>query len=106
MTFHEFENTLPHSSPPSELSSLLKALWFDAQGDWEHAHQLAQDVNTMAGSWIHAYLHRKEGDRSNAQYWYHRAGKKMPAYSLEKEWKELVIAFLSDSSLSDDNTFC
>lgn len=96
MTLLDFENTLQQSRPPIETSPLLKALWYDARGDWEHAHQLAQDVKTMAGSWIHAYLHRKEGDRSNAQYWYHRAGKKMPAYTLEQEWKELVIALLSD----------
>lgn len=102
MTFQDFENTLRQATPPAEFSPLLKALWFDGRGDWEQAHHLAQDVNTMSGSWIHAYLHRKEGDRSNAQYWYHRAGKKMPANSLEQEWKELVIALLSDSSLSQD----
>lgn len=106
MTLQDFENTLQQSSPPAGTSVLLQALWFDARGEWEQAHQLAQDVNTMAGSWIHAYLHRKEGDRSNAQYWYHRANKKMPAYSLEQEWKELVIAFLSHPSLNNDPDFC
>ena len=106
MNLQDFENTLKQSKPPAELSPLLKALWFDAQGDWEYAHELAQDVNTTGGSWIHAYLHRKEGDRSNAQYWYHRAGKKMPAVSLEQEWKELVTAFLTDSSLSEGADIC
>ena len=94
MTFPDFKNTLHQSLPPAELSTLLKALWFAARGDWDKAHDLAQDVNTHEGSWIHAYLHRKEGDHSNAQYWYHRANKKMPAYSLEQEWEELVQAFL------------
>lgn len=104
MDLLDFENSLRQSTPPTKLSSLLKALWFDAHGDWERAHQLAQEVNTMGGSWVHAYLHRKEGDRSNALYWYHRAGKKMPATPLEQEWKELVIAFLHDPSLHDDTT--
>jgi hypothetical protein len=95
MTFQDFINTLHQSSPPSEISPLLKALWFDARGEWDKAHDVAQEVNTPDGSWIHAYLHRKEGDRSNAQYWYHRANKKLPVYSLEQEWEELVTVFLT-----------
>lgn len=79
------------------MPALLKALWHDARGEWDKAHDLAQDVNNKDGSWIHAYLHRKEGDRSNAQYWYHRANQKMPAYSLEQEWEELVNVFLSEN---------
>jgi len=95
MTFQDFKNTLNQSSPPSEISPLLKALWFDARGEWDKAHDVAQEVNTPDGSWIHAYLHRKEGDRSNAQYWYQRANKKLPVYSLEQEWEELVTVFLT-----------
>lgn len=102
MTFQDFNNSLNQLTPPVELSPLLKALWFDARGNWEHAHHFVQDVNTMEGSWIHAYLHRKEGDRSNALYWYHHAGKKMPAYTLEQEWKELVIAFLSGATVPEE----
>jgi hypothetical protein len=94
MTFQDFKNTLHQKSPPSEISPLLKALWFDAHGEWGKAHDVAQEVNTPEGSWIHAYLHRKEGDRSNSQYWYHRANKKMPVYTLEQEWEELVTEFL------------
>jgi hypothetical protein len=93
MTLTEFKDTLNNNTPP-EMPTLLKALWHDGQGDWNKAHELAQDVNTPEGSWIHAYLHRKEGDQSNAQYWYNRASQKMPRYSLEQEWEELVTTFL------------
>jgi hypothetical protein len=93
MTLTEFKDTLNNSTPP-EMPTLLKALWHDRRGDWNKAHELAQDVNTPEGSWIHAYLHRKEGDQSNAQYWYNRAKQRMPRYSLEQEWEELVAAFL------------
>ena len=71
-------------------------MWYDGKGDWHKAHDIAQDIHTREGSWIHAYLHRKEGDLSNAQYWYHRANQKMPTYDLSKEWEELVIAFLEN----------
>jgi hypothetical protein len=94
VTFLEFKNSLKSPTPP-QVATLLKALWHDARGEWNSAHDLAQEVNTQDGSWIHAYLHRKEGDRSNAQYWYHRANRKMPDYSLEQEWEELVNVFLS-----------
>jgi hypothetical protein len=97
VTLAEFRASLNNSTPP-QVSTLLIALWHDGRGEWDKAHDLTQDVNTTDGSWIHAYLHRKEGDRSNAQYWYHRANKKMPTYSLEQEWEELVTGFLSATS--------
>ena len=93
MTHSEFKTSLNYSTPPS-VTTLLKALWHDARGEWDKAHDLAQNVNTPDGSWIHAYLHRKEGDRSNAQYWYNRAKRNMPDYSLEQEWEELVRELL------------
>ena len=94
MTFEEFKLSLQQSSPPASLNTLAKALWFDGKGDWEGAHNLAQDVETNDGSWVHAYLHRKEGDVGNASYWYHRAGKKMPTVPLEDEWVSIVKALL------------
>jgi hypothetical protein len=94
MSFEEFKSSLRQSSPPANLSALAQALWFDGKGDWEAAHNLAQDVNTNDGSWVHAYLHRKEGDVGNASYWYHRAGKKMATASLEEEWSAIVKALL------------
>ena len=95
MTLQEFKTSLSSSTPPQNISEYLKALWFDAKGDWDKAHNIVQDIHSNNGSWIHAYLHRKEGDISNADYWYSRAGKKRPAASLEKEWDEIVVAFLS-----------
>ena len=76
------------------MSILLKALWHDAEGDRHKAHELAQDVVSPDGSWVHAYLHRKEGDVSNASYWYRHAGKVPASTSLEAEWEEIVAALL------------
>jgi hypothetical protein len=92
MTVSEFKSSLDKQQPPP-VAVLLQALWHDARGDWENAHNIAQDITSKEGSWIHAYLHRKEGDQFNAQYWYNRANRTMPAYSLEKEWEEIVKHF-------------
>lgn len=95
MTITEFEKTLSHDSPPENINPLLAALWHERKGDWEAAHNIAQDINTSDGSWIHAYLHRVEGDRGNASYWYHRAGKPFPQVAVADEWRSLVTNFLS-----------
>jgi hypothetical protein len=79
---------------PKNLPQLLQAMWYDHQGNWEASHNIAQEINSREGSWVHAYLHRKEGDQSNAMYWYHLAGKNMPSITLEKEWEEIVKALL------------
>jgi hypothetical protein len=79
---------------PDNLSVYLKSLWNDGKGDWEQSHYIIQDVDDKDAAWIHAYLHRKEGDTGNADYWYSRAGRKRPAISLQEEWEELVKAFL------------
>lgn len=95
MTFQEYNSSLSASKPPEGLSDLLRALWCDGKGDWEGAHNIAQDIQSTEGAWIHAYLHRKEGDHGNAAYWYRRAGKPVPRLSLEEEWEQLAVAFLS-----------
>ena len=89
-----FRESLSGSIPPQNSSVYLNALWYDAKGDWDQAHNLIQDVEDKNASWIHAYLHRKEGDIINADYWYRRAGKKRSPFSLEKEWEELVSALI------------
>ncbi len=94
MTFDEFKTSLAEDTPPENISLYLTSLWFDGKNNWEQAHEIAQDINDTNGSWLHAYLHRKEGDFSNAGYWYRRAGKLTPAYSLQQEWKEMVLNFL------------
>ena len=93
MTLQEFKTSLEEQQPPP-VAVLLQALWYEAKGDWEKAHNLAQDVHTPDGSWIHAYLHRVEGDISNAQYWYHKANRKMPKVSLKEEWEDIANGLL------------
>jgi hypothetical protein len=94
MTFTEFITSLQENEPPKNMSALLKALWYDGKDDWESSHNIAQDIGDNNGSWIHAYLHRKEGDLSNARYWYSRAGKDEPRTSLKEEWESLVKTFI------------
>ncbi len=91
MTLDEFKKLVAQrSEPPEDLPVLLSALWHDARGDWDTAHGIAQDVSGSDGSWVHAYLHRKEGDLSNARYWYGRAGKPECQSPLPEEWEQLV----------------
>lgn len=90
MTYEEFTASLTHDDPPADLLPLLLALWYDGKGDWEMSHNIAQDIETNDGAQIHAYLHRKEGDNWNADYWYRRAGTDRPSLSLEEEWESLV----------------
>lgn len=92
MTFEEFRSA---TSEPDELAAPLRALWQDAEGNWESAHRLVQDDASAEAAWVHAYLHRKEGDAANAGYWYARAGKPRFDGSLESEWEEMVQVLLS-----------
>ena len=94
MTLDEFRRTTSDDHPPANLPAPLLALWYDAHGDWTAAHETAQDIKDATGSWIHAYLHRKEGDLGNAGYWYHRAGRPEPSGTLDAEWEEIVEALL------------
>lgn len=97
MTIDAFRSSLSGTHPPQNVSELLKAMWYEAKNDWEAAHNIAQDIHSEDGSWIHAYLHRKEGDQGNAAYWYLRAGKPVPHVTLEEEWKEITAALLKMS---------
>jgi hypothetical protein len=95
MTFDVFRASLSAKSPPPNLPAPLVALWHDARGDWETAHRVAQDVDDDAGAWVHAYLHRKEGDLGNAAYWYRRANKPRTVVALDAEWEEIARALLA-----------
>jgi len=97
MTFNEFRTSLS-TVIPSSISPYLQSLWYDAKGDWEKAHTIIQDIEDNNASWIHAYLHRKEGDIGNADYWYRLAGKKRPSISLEEEWEAIVETLLYKSA--------
>lgn len=89
-----FKRALNQDAPPDGLSALLKALWHEHKGDWTRAHEIAQDIETPEAAWVHAYLHRREGDISNAGYWYRQAGKPVNRGDLDEEWREIVAALL------------
>ena len=90
-----FKESLVVDKPDAQLSTILKSLWYDAKGDWDQAHALIDQLADRDSAWVHAYLHRKEGDIWNADYWYARAKKSRPSYSLEEEWANLVAYFLN-----------
>jgi len=94
MTLEEFLTIKDSGVIPEDLPALLQSLLLDADGDWESAHRIAQKNYTPQGAWVHAYLHRKEGDLGNAGYWYRNAGRNMPDMSLEEEWEYIVIELL------------
>jgi hypothetical protein len=94
MTLADFHRTLDSPAPPAGISAPLLALWHDARGDWDRAHGIAQDLDDETGARIHAYLHRKEGDASNAAYWYRRAGRSAERGDLDEEWAGLVEELL------------
>jgi hypothetical protein len=88
MSVDEFRRST--GGDPPALPPALLALWHDARGDWTAAHEAAQRDETAAGAWVHAYLHRREGDLGNASYWYSRAGRKVPACGVEAEWDQIA----------------
>jgi len=96
--YDEFSQTLVESTPHDDWPEALKSLWYDAKGDWEASHNIAQDMHNSMGSWIHAYLHRKEGDDFNAGYWYCQAGRSFPIISLKEELQEMVEFVLAHRS--------
>jgi hypothetical protein len=91
MTFQEFSHS---AIVPVGISPSLQALWFDHRGDWDRAHALAQEAGGRDGAWVHAYLHRKEGDEMNAGYWYARAGRPAATGDLAAEWESIARALL------------
>ena len=104
-TLSDFLHDLKEKDRPSaSMPDHLNALWWERKGDWNTAHDLAQDAGTQSGDWVHAYLHRIEGDLGNAAYWYRRANKTVKTNeSLEEEWEELVIYFLKSFPNSGGN---
>lgn len=94
MSVEDFRQ-LARGDPPPGLSGALRALLEDARGDWSAAHEAAQADDGPAGAWVHAYLHRKEGDVGNAAYWYRRAGRPMPKSGLEAEWEQIAGELLA-----------
>lgn len=94
MKLSEFELSLTGTEPPAALPAVLRALWLDARGRWDLAHEIVQEEAGAPAAWVHAYLHRKEGDLGNARYWYRRAGRPVPGGPPEDEWRTIVATFL------------
>ena len=99
MTLEEFQKS---GNEPAGLTPPLRALWHDARGDWDAAHRIAQEDDSRDAAWVHAYLHRKEGDISNARYWYARAGRTAHPGSLEEEWQVIVSNLLTSSGPNEE----
>jgi len=97
MTLEDFYQSLSANEPPAEITPALAGLWWDAKGDWDRAHNCLQQAKNVDGSWVHAYLHRKEGDRENAAGWYSRAEKSFCNESLEHEWRAITRELLTNS---------
>ena len=97
MNPEDFKASLAQSEPPDSLSAPLLALWRDAKQDWARAHALVDELETTDGMAVHAYLHRKEGQASNAEYWYQRAGRGFYRTTLDEEWQALVEGLLSNT---------
>jgi hypothetical protein len=94
MTVQEFQASLANRSPPDGLRATLRALWFAGRDLWDKAHEVVQDEGGAEAAWVHAYLHRKEGDLDNAGYWYRRARRTMPSSGLDEEWVTIVATLL------------
>ena len=97
MDLEAFKSSLGQKDAPAGLGRVVEGLWWDAKGDWDKAHECAQAQDDRDGAWLHAYLHRKEGDAENAAYWYRRAGKPVATGPLAREWEAIARASLGGS---------
>jgi hypothetical protein len=95
VTLQDFKTSINAEAPPANISPALRALWHDARGEWDAAHGVAQAVEDESGAWVHAYLHRKEGDAQNAAYWYRRARQPVATDALAVEWDRIASSLLA-----------
>lgn len=98
MTLAQLRASLSQTQPPANLPPLLAALWWEAKGDWNQAHEIAQAEESPDAAWVHAYLHRKEGDIANSTYWYNRARQPRCSLPLGAEWEQITAALLTRST--------
>lgn len=98
MNAADFIASLGGAAPAPELSAPLAGLWWAAKGDWDRAHTIVQDESSRDAAWVHAYLHRVEGDLGNAGYWYRQAGQPTARDSLEAEWQRIAAALLGSTT--------
>ncbi len=94
MDLETFREYLSKDDVPNNVPALLQALWHDAKGNWQRAHELAQSQSGTDAAAVHAYLHRKEGNLGNADYWYRRAGRSRKDIPLSVEWDNLARELL------------
>jgi TPR repeat protein len=90
MQLPTFKQSIKDAVPPANITVYLLAMWYDANDNWDKAHTIVDSLDDATACWVHAYLHRKEGDLGNADYWYRKAAKKRPEYSLNEEWEAIV----------------
>jgi hypothetical protein len=95
MELAQFRDSLSGAAPPREVGSLLRALWHDAKGEWKRAHEIVQEEEGRDAAWVHAYLHRREGDLPNAGYWYRRAKAPVCTTVLDEEWERIAAVLLA-----------
>ncbi|WP_291606842.1 hypothetical protein [Bradyrhizobium sp.] len=93
-----FTASLSGAAPAPDLGAPLAGIWWAAKGDWDRAHKIVQDDGTREAAWVHAYLHRVEGDLSNAGYWYRQAGRPAPKDSLQAEWERIASSLLGEAT--------
>ena len=98
MTSRDFKASLTGAAPAPHLDAPLAGLWWAAKGDWDQAHKLVQDDPSADAAWVHAYLHRVEGDLGNAGYWYRRAGRPAADDAVEAEWERIASTLLGDKT--------
>jgi hypothetical protein len=96
MNLEAFKNSLVAGEPPAGIGPPLQALWYAANGDWSRAHDVAQEHDDARNAWVHAYLHRLEGDDENARYWYGKAGRPPSTATRDEEWEEIVTHLLAE----------
>ena len=96
MNFAEFTSSIEKQAPPRDLAPPVEAVWWAAKGDWDKAHGIVMQEDSQEAAWVHAYLHRVEGDLPNAGYWYRTAGKPAAAGALEAEWDAITAALLDE----------
>jgi hypothetical protein len=94
MQFEIFQQSIKDATAPAAITVYLLAMWYDGHGNWEKAHGMVDNLADETACWVHAYLHRKEGDSWNADYWYRKAGRKRPDISLQLEWETIVKSLL------------
>lgn len=94
MDYLQFNHTLDMGKPPENFHDVLKAIWWERKGDWDTAHKIIQNLPGADAAWVHAYLHRKEGDMHNANFWYKKAGKSFFDMDLVEEFREITKSFL------------